>query len=204
VRSTPQSRAIPRPDIDTRFHVCVVCLGNICRSPIGEQVLRAAIADAGLTDRVRVSSAGIGDWHIGQGANSRTIRVLAAAGYPTDHRARQITRQELADVDLALAADRGHLTELRAMTTNPDKVVLFRSFDPDADGDEVPDPYFGPDSGFDEVLAMTEAAVPGIVEEIRRRLGSDVHREDVHREDVHRESDSDVHRRLDATAGDGR
>ncbi len=96
--------------------------------------------------------------------------MLAAAGYPTDHRARQITRQSLADVDLALAADRGHLAELRAMTSDKDKVVLFRSFDPDADSDEVPDPYFGPDSGFDEVLAMTESAVPGIVEEIRRRL----------------------------------
>ena len=71
----------------------MVCPGNICRSPIGEQVLRAAIADAGLADRVLVSSAGIGDWHIGQGANAAPIRVLRAAGYPTDHRARLITRQ---------------------------------------------------------------------------------------------------------------
>ena len=181
MRSVPQSRPVPRQPAplptnpgaaDTRFHVCVVCLGNICRSPIGEQVLRAALADAGMADRVRVSSAGIGDWHVGQGANERTIRVLAAAGYPTDHRARQITRQSLADVDLALAADRGHLSELRAMTSDKDKVVLFRSFDPDADSDEVPDPYFGPDSGFDEVLAMTVSAVPGIVEEIQRRLDS--------------------------------
>ena len=183
MRSAPQSIPANRPaaapahsvpanpgGTDTRFHVCVVCLGNICRSPIGEQVLRAALAEAGLADQVRVSSAGIGDWHIGQGANERTIRVLAAAGYPTDHRARQITRQSLADVDLALAADHTHLAELRAMTSDKDKVVLFRSFDPDADSDEVPDPYFGPDSGFDEVLAMTESAVPGIVEEIRRRL----------------------------------
>ena len=191
MRSVPQSRPVPRkpaastansfsanPDVpDTRFHVCVVCLGNICRSPIGEQVLRAALADSGLADRVRVSSAGIGDWHVGQGANERTIRVLAAAGYPTDHRARQITRRSLADVDLALAADRGHFAELQAMISDEDKadkdkVVLFRSFDPDADSDEVPDPYFGPDSGFDEVLAMTQSAVPGIVEEIRRRLDS--------------------------------
>ena len=181
MRSVPQSRPVARqpaatptnPDgRDTRFHVCVVCLGNICRSPIGEQVLRAALADAGLADQVRVSSAGIGDWHVGQGANERTVRVLAAAGYPTDHRARQITRQGLAEVDLALAADRGHLAELRAMTADKDKVVLFRSFDPDADDEEVPDPYFGPDAGFDDVLAMTISAVPGIVDEIRRRLDS--------------------------------
>jgi protein-tyrosine phosphatase len=56
------------------------------------------------------------------------------------------------------------------MTTDHDKVVLLRSFDPDAEHDEVPDPYYGPDSGFDEVLAMTVAAAPGIVQEIRRRL----------------------------------
>lgn len=180
VSSTHQSpgSASTRPgtanpaDPDTRFHVCVVCLGNICRSPIGEQVLRAALADAGLADRVRVSSAGLGDWHVGQGANERTVRVLAAAGYPTEHLVRQINRRGLAEVDLALVADRGHLTELRAMTSDPDKVVLFRSFDPDADNEEVPDPYFGPDSGFDEVMAITVSAVPGIVDDIRRRLDS--------------------------------
>jgi protein-tyrosine phosphatase len=158
------------PGADPRLHVCVVCSGNICRSPIGEQVLRSAIAEAGLADQVRVSSAGTGDWHIGQGANRRAVKVLRAAGYATDHRARQITPRELAGVDLALAADRGHLRELRAMTQDHTKVALLRSFDPGADDDEVPDPYYGPDSGFDEVLAMTEAAAPGVIAEIRRLL----------------------------------
>jgi protein-tyrosine phosphatase len=149
----------------------VVCSGNICRSPIGEQVLRSALADAGLADRVLVSSAGTGDWHVGQGANTRAVRVLTAAGYPEHrHVARMISRTDLAGIDLVLAADRGHLADLRSMTDEPGKVVLLRSFDPDADDDEVPDPYFGPDSGFDEVLAMTVAAAPGIVAEIRRRL----------------------------------
>jgi protein-tyrosine phosphatase len=159
-----------RPGDDPRLHVCVVCSGNICRSPIGEQVLRAAIADAGLADQVRVSSAGTGDWHVGQGADRRAVTVLRAAGYATDHRARQITQRELVDVDLVLAADRGHLRDLRRMTADPSKIVLLRSFDPDADDDEVPDPYYGPNSGFDEVLAMTQAAVPGVVEEIRGLL----------------------------------
>ncbi len=163
--------APPSRSTDRRFHVCVVCSGNICRSPIGEQVLRAAIADAGLADQIRVSSAGTGDWHVGQGANHRAVRVLRAAGYPEyRHAARMITRTELEDVDLALAADRGHLRDLQVLTGEPEKIVLLRSFDPDADDDEVPDPYFGPDAGFDEVLAMTVAAAPGIVAEIRRRL----------------------------------
>ncbi|MET0863578.1 MAG: low molecular weight protein-tyrosine-phosphatase [Nakamurella sp.] len=161
----------PSYPADDRLRVCVVCSGNICRSPIGEQVLRAAIAEAGLADRVEVSSAGTGDWHLGQGANPRSERVLRAAGYPAwKHTARMISRAELQDIDLVLAADRGHLTELRAMTADPDKVVLLRSFDPDADDDEVPDPYYGPDSDFDAVLAMTRAAAPGIVDEIRRLL----------------------------------
>ncbi len=162
------------PSTDRRFHVCVVCSGNICRSPIGEQVLRAAIAEAGLADRVRVSSAGTGDWHIGQGANPRAMRVLRAAGYPEhDHIARMITRPDLQDIDLVLAADRGHLQDLRVLSDDPDKLVLLRSFDPDADDDEVPDPYYGPDAGFDDVLAMTVAAAPGIVAEIHRRLAAD-------------------------------
>jgi protein-tyrosine phosphatase len=173
---------VSRPDSDSRFHVCVVCSGNICRSPIGEQVLRAAIADAGLADRVLVTSAGTGDWHVGQGANPRSVRVLLAAGYPpAEHAAHMISRAELAGIDLVLAADRGHLGELLALTTDPGKIVLLRSFDPDADRDEVPDPYYGPDSDFDDVLAMTVAAVPGVVREIRRRLDGD--RPDDHTDD---------------------
>ena len=169
--SAPASRAVPEHGADGRFHVCVVCSGNICRSPIGEQVLRAAFADAGLAERVLVSSAGTGDWHVGQGANPRSVRVLDAAGYPrVKHVAHMITPAELAGIDLVLAADRGHLGELLAMTTEPEKVVLLRTFDPDADHDEVPDPYYGPDAGFDEVLAMTVAAAPGVVREVRRRL----------------------------------
>jgi protein-tyrosine phosphatase len=176
VRSAPKPRAASaapsadRPGGDPRLHVCVVCSGNICRSPIGEQVLRSAIAGAGLDDQVRVSSAGIGDWHVGQAADRRAAQVLRAAGYATDHSARQITAGDLAGVDLALAADRGHLRDLRRMTNDHGKIALLRSFDPAADSDEVPDPYYGPDSGFDEVLTMTEAAVPGVVAEIRHLL----------------------------------
>lgn len=154
------------------FHVCIICTGNICRSPIGEQVLRKAVADAGLTDRVRVSSAGTGSWHVGAGAHDGTVRVLSEAGYPTDHRARQITRTDLREIDLVLAADRDHRALVKRLMDEPDrqKVHLLRDFDPDADGDEVPDPYYGPQEAFLEVLEMTQAAMPGVIDEIRRRL----------------------------------
>ncbi|MDQ6659061.1 MAG: low molecular weight phosphotyrosine protein phosphatase [Actinomycetota bacterium] len=153
-----------------KFRLAVVCSGNICRSPIGEKVLQAAFDDAGLGSQVRVTSAGTGDWHVGQGANERAVAVLVAAGYPTAHLARQITADELTEIDLVLAADRGHLRELRRLTTDHDKIALLRSFDPGADDDEVPDPYYGPDSGFAEVLTMTQAAAPGVVAAVRDRL----------------------------------
>lgn len=152
------------------FHVSVVCSGNICRSPIGEKVLQAAFDEAGLGGLVRVTSAGTGEWHVGQAANPRAVKVLAAAGYRTGHRARQIDAADLDHIDLVLAADGGHLRALRSLTADHSKIVLLRSFDPDADGDDVPDPYYGPDSGFDEVLAMTRAAAPGVVAAVRERL----------------------------------
>jgi protein-tyrosine phosphatase len=163
----PVSTTRTGPDL----RVVVVCSGNICRSPIGEIVLRDALERDGLGDRVAVTSAGTGDWHVGQPANPRAVRVLRAAGYPTEHVARQITDNELADADLVLAADRGHLRALRRISDHPDRVVLLRSFDPAADSDEVPDPYYGPDEGFDEVLSMIESATPGVVQEVRRMLG---------------------------------
>ncbi|WP_395726888.1 low molecular weight protein-tyrosine-phosphatase [Nakamurella sp.] len=157
---------------DERLHVCVVCTGNICRSPIGEQVLRRAVEDAGLADQVVVTSAGTGNWHVGAGAHHGSVRVLADAGYPTDHTARQLTRDDLAGIDLVLAADRDHRALVKRMLAEPDrdKVRLLRDFDPDADGDEIPDPYYGPHQGFVDVLDMTAAAMPGVIAEIRRRL----------------------------------
>lgn len=175
VRVTSDLQIVPdqAPDpTDERFHVCVVCTGNICRSPIGEQVLRRAVQEAGLADRVRVTSAGTGDWHIGSGAHHGSVRVMSEAGYPTEHTARQLTRADLAEIDLVLAADRNHRALVKRMLDEPDrqKVHLIRDFDPDADGDEIPDPYYGPHAGFVDVLGMTEAAMPGVIEEIRRRL----------------------------------
>lgn len=133
-------------------------------------MLRAAITEAGLDGAVRVSSAGTGDWHIGYPADQQAQAALRRAGFPTDHQAHQITAEELATIDLALAADRGHQKILRTLTPTDDKVRLLRSFDPTADGEDVPDPYRGEDAEFDAVVAMTAAAIPGVIQEIRRRL----------------------------------
>lgn len=127
----------------------------------GEHVRRA-----GLAGRVRVTSSGVGPWHVGEPADARVRRLLAAHGYPTEHVAAQVGDTDLA-ADLLVALDSGHEKALRRMVTDPDRVRLLRSFDPEATGDlDVPDPYYGGPDGFADVLAMIEAAVPGLLDHV--------------------------------------
>lgn len=145
------------------YRVMLVCMGNICRSAMADVVLRQALTQRGLDDVV-VESSGTGDWHVGGPMDSRALETLAAAGYDgSAHRARQFR----ADVyDLVLAMDKENLRALRR--TVPD-ARLFRSFDPAApEGAEVPDPYYGGQEGFDEVLRMVKSASEGLAEHIRR------------------------------------
>jgi protein-tyrosine phosphatase len=149
--------------------VVFVCSGNICRSPIAEKVFVHELERAGLADRVQVTSAGTGGWHVGSPADERAAALLRAEGYPDVHAARQVDAEQLG-ADLLVALDDGHRRALRAMVPEPERVRLLRSFDPAApDGAEVPDPYYGDDAGFAEVLAMVRAAVPGLVEWVRER-----------------------------------
>lgn len=137
---------------------------------MGEQVLRRAFAEAGYATQVAVASAGTGDWHVGHGAAEPARRILAAAGYPTSHRAQQVSAQMVNSADLVLAADRGHFRALRQMAADPSRVQMLRSFDPDADGDELPDPYGYSDVAYREVLDMLEAAAPGVVDAVVAQL----------------------------------
>jgi protein-tyrosine phosphatase len=130
-------------------------------------VFAERVRQAGLADRVRVSSAGIGPWHVGEPADPRAARTLAAHGYPTEHVAAQVDDDHLA-ADLLVAMDSGHEKALRALVG--DHVRLLRSFDPAA-GDEldVPDPYYGGPDGFGDVLGMVEAAMPGLLAHVTER-----------------------------------
>jgi low molecular weight protein-tyrosine phosphatase len=157
-----------------RLHVCFVCSGNICRSPMAALVFAEHVRRAGLADRVLVTSAGIGPWHIGDPADSRATRALSGRGYPTRHVAAQVDERHL-DADLLLAMDSGHRHALRDLLahqgSDQDRVRMFRSFDPDAGADlDVPDPYYGGRRDFAEVLDMVESAVPGLLDWVRRRL----------------------------------
>jgi protein-tyrosine phosphatase len=151
--------------------ICFVCTGNICRSPIAEKVLVHELERAGLAGRVRVTSAGTGSWHVGEPADDRAAALLRAHGYADAHVARQVDA-ELLSADLLVALDEEHRRALRRRVPDPDRVRLLRSFDPDAPpGAEVPDPYFGDEEGFAEVLAMVRAAMPGLLDWVRARGG---------------------------------
>ncbi|SKB07587.1 low molecular weight protein-tyrosine-phosphatase [Aeromicrobium choanae] len=148
--------------------VALVCLGNICRSPMADVVLEHQLAQAGVDD-VEVSSSGTGDWHVGQRMDERAAATLTAAGYDaTRHRARTFTPDWFDEQDLILVMDSSNRADVLALATSDEqraKVRMYRSFDPEADTPdaEVPDPWYGGPEGFDEVLAMVERTTREIV-----------------------------------------
>lgn len=154
------------------YRITTVCLGNICRSPMAEAVLRVKIDEAGL-DAV-VDSAGTAGWHEGDNADPRARRTLQRFGYPLSHSARQFRREWFDCTDLVLAMDEANYVDLRRLARGLDqaerRIHLLRSFDPDADGLEVPDPYYGSADGFVDVLRMIEPAADGVVEHVAAQL----------------------------------
>ncbi len=137
---------------------------------MAEIVFAEALRREGLAHLVRVSSAGTGDWHIGNPADPRTAETLRRAGYGCKHVAAQLGVRHLS-ADLLVALDSGHLAALRRLVAEPERVVLLRSFDPAAGGDlDVPDPYLGGRHRFDTVLSMVHAAVPGLLAWVRGQL----------------------------------
>lgn len=155
-----------RADSDS-YRIALVCLGNICRSPMADVVLEERLRAGGLADRVEVRSAGTAGWHIGKTMDARAAELLTAEGYdPSRHRAAQATVDWLDDFDLVLAMDAANLADLQDLDTSrtgADRLMLFGEFDPVTPGAEVPDPYYGGDEGFREVLAMVERTSDNLV-----------------------------------------
>jgi protein-tyrosine phosphatase len=160
------------PAEGTPYRLGIVCLGNICRSPMAEVVLSRTVADAGLADRVEVTSAGTGDWHLGEPIDERAGAALRGAGYdPSRHRAQQVGADWF-DRDLLLAMDATNLADLRALApadANPARLRMFRDFDPEGGGD-VPDPWYGGPEGFADVLAIVERTCAALVVALERAL----------------------------------
>lgn len=163
------------------YRVCVVCTGNICRSPMAEFLLREAFDEAGMGDLVIVESAGTSGEELGNGIDPRTADALDRHGHPDlgweEHRARIFDRGWFGDLDLVLAADTWHERTLHRMAqTDEDraKVAMLRAFDPEADDDlGIDDPWYGGRAAFDRTHAEITAAVPGIVEHVRSELAAD-------------------------------
>ena len=154
------------------WRLCFVCLGNICRSPTAEAVMRSRIAAAGLDGEVTVESAGTGAWHLGEPSDRRAIGEARRRGIAMEGRAQQFTAADFVRFDLVLAMDRRNAADLRGIApTREDmaKIRLLREFDPSASaGDlDVPDPYFGGTDGFEEVFDMVERACLGLIRHLR-------------------------------------
>ena len=161
----------------TAYRVCFVCSGNICRSPMGEVILRALLEEAGMDGLVEVSSAGTGGWHEGEGADPRTVRTLDEHGYDgSAHVAHEFRPERFAELDLVLAADHGHVRQLRRWAPDAaaaEKIRLIREFDDAAVAAgtvEVDDPWHGGEAEFRRCLAEVEAACRGLVAHLAAEL----------------------------------
>ena len=163
----------------TPYRVTFVCSGNICRSPMGEVILRDLLAEAGLDGTVAVDSAGTTSYEVGRPADPRAVTELRRHGYEaTAHVARQFRPDWFARTDLVLAADEGHVAALRRWATTPHdtaKVRLIREFDPAAVAAgtlEVDDPWYGDTEDFVRCFAEVEASCRGLLAHLREQLAA--------------------------------
>ncbi len=152
--------------------VLFVCLGNICRSPSAEGVFRALVEQAGLQKNIEIDSCGTGDWHIGKAPDPRSVAAAGERGIDiSDLRARQFVSNDLDDFDYVLVMDRQNLADIRDVWHQnggtPPKLFLEYANSGHA---EVPDPYYGGNSGFEQVLDMIHEAGEGLLADIRERL----------------------------------
>ena len=156
-----------------------VCLGNICRSPTAEGVMRHLLVEEGLVEAVELDSAGTGDWHVGHAPDHRSAGAAAGRGIELTGAARQVAPADFESFDLILAMDRSNHDDLLALAPHDDareRVRLLREYDPEAvaAGEfEVPDPYYGGDDGFEDVLDLVMRACQGLLDaEVRPRVSA--------------------------------
>jgi protein-tyrosine phosphatase len=155
------------------YSVLMVCMGNICRSPTAEGVLRRLVQRAGLQDEVHIDSAGTLDYHVGSPPDARSQRHALRRGYDLSSlRARQVDRRDFERFDLVLAMDWQNLEELQALcpTAHRHKLRRLMEFAPAGLGEVVADPYYGGQAGFEAVLDHVEQACEGLLDHVRAAL----------------------------------
>jgi len=149
-----------------KVRVLFVCLGNICRSPLAEAIFKSKIHNRGWSHILEADSCGTSDYHIGQGPDERTRMNALRNGISINHRGRQLSSEDLVMFDFILAMDRSNHKNIFTLETAIQyghKVKLMRSFDPEP-GDEVPDPYYGGEQGFQEVFEILDRSTEGFIE----------------------------------------
>jgi len=157
-------------------HVCFVCLGNICRSPLAHGVFENLLKNQGLEDIIQVSSAGTGHWHVGNPPDRRMQATAEKHGISMDTLAEQFLPSDFKRFDLVLAMDESNMAVLESYSAKhkaDGKLRLFRSFDPESNGDlDVPDPYYGGDNGFELVYQMVHRTCPEILKFLKANIAS--------------------------------
>ena len=159
-------------EASSRFRICFVCTGNICRSPMAATIFSEVARRAGFAGAITVSSAGTGDWHVGERSDDRTIAALAASGYDgSKHRAKQFDPEWFDELDLIVVFDRSQERILKAWATTEhdrSKVQMLLSFDKEQSHLlDVPDPYYSDAALFERVLAMIENASIALFNQIK-------------------------------------
>jgi protein-tyrosine phosphatase len=149
---------LPLPPMK-KVRVLFVCLGNICRSPLGAAILKKKLKDKGMDSWVEVDSCGTSNYHIGDNADPRTIASATKHGVPIEHCARQLTAEDLEKFDFIFAMDKSNYQNILRLSNGKDlrqKVKMMRDFDPLTRGGEVPDPYHGGEKDFQEVFEILD------------------------------------------------
>ena len=153
--------------------ILFVCLGNICRSPTAEGVMRALVAQAGLEHSIELDSAGTGAWHVDSPPDERATTAASTRGVALEGSARQVRTTDFKDFDLLIAMDSANLRDLRVLAHGDEeraKVRLLREFDPAGAGAgdlDVPDPYYGAGDGFAKVFDLVHAACEGLLAQVQ-------------------------------------